>query len=425
MHHLVNDILNTPWMIDKQYALSMQNQIVRLIQGKTVSFNQTEPIAISYVGANSNSYSSEMNGSDEKTVAIVSIRGAITKADQYCGPKGTMSINKQIKALGKNPQVAAIVIDMDTPGGQASFLDTLSKTIKSTKKKKPVLTYYSGLCASAGYYIASSCTEIYAAEQTDVVGSIGTMVTFFDFSEQLKAKGIKLHEVYATQSTNKNKMFANAINGDYKLLKEQMLDPFAQNFIDTVKANRSIKNEEVFTGNTYMSTKAIEYNLIDGVKSFEEVIDRAFELSKSTKPNNNNHQVQTNPKNMKKGIQTVADLLGFDTLEAHEGQMSFSTENVEKIGEALATMKPVDEPKSKSSSNEKNPEIEALEKRIDGLNNSVEGINKGMGEIKTLLGVKPVTEPENTNASTTELDDENKKVESWNNPDDQFNAQLK
>lgn len=461
MHNLIDEILNKPWMIEHQYKMSMTPQVIRMVQGKTVSFNQPKDIqVVGYVKNNSYSFSTDLEEAADKVVAVVAIKGAITKSDQLCGPKGTESINKQIKSLGRNPNVAAIVLDMDTPGGQASFLSTLANTIKETTEKKPVLAYYSGLCASAGYFIASSCDEIYASESTDIVGSIGTVSSFLDYTKAFEKAGIVLHEIYATQSTNKNRLISEALKGNYKPYQEEILNPFAKSFINTVKSNRSITNEEVFTGSTYMSNKAIELNLIDGIKTFEKVIDRAFELSNTQ---SNNKSKQSNSNNMKKELITVATFLALNGLEVHdghvtlseenatkiatafgttklatflalnglevkEGHVKFTEENMIKIGAALSTIESQKTPKSENEPQsidlENDPKIIAIENSITKISNSVNSFKTELNEIKTLLGGKPSTTPSTTTASKSELDEDGNEVDPWNDPEDQFNKQL-
>lgn len=406
-------------MIDSSYANSMMPTVLRMVSGKTVSFNQPEVSNTRFLTSNGKGFDSEYSpNNNQSNIAVVDIKGAITKNDQECGPRGTVSINQELKRLANDSRVKAIVLDIDTPGGQASFLSTLSATIKEITETKPVLASYSGMCASAGYYIGSSCKEIYASENNDVVGSIGTMISFMDMSGALEKAGIQVHEIYADQSTNKNKDIKDALKGDYKKLKQELLNPFAQDFIDHVQANRSITDENVFTGEVYLSEKAIENGLIDGVMTFENVVSRALELaetegSTSSAPTQN---TKTNT-NMNKSIMAVAALLGYEALESKDGHISLSEKDFQVIGNALIA--------NAEDSADINFNV-AENEDFKGLNSKVEGLSSTMTEIKSMLeeqGLKTGAKATTTQATTTELEEGKTEKNPWDDSNAEHNKE--
>ena len=228
-NNLLNSILSSVWMIDKGYAQSAMPLVVELIKGKPVSFD-TQTNTNSLYSINSATYFDydDEDGAEEvkeEMIAILSVKGAITKNDQYCGPTGTVTLGKRIKALDADPNVKSIILDIDTPGGEASQLNTTATIIKECKT--PVIASYSGLCCSAGYYLASACDEIYAQENNDMVGSIGTMLTVADFGKMYDKAGIKIHDIYADQSTDKNQDYYEALKGNYDAYKAEGLNPLA------------------------------------------------------------------------------------------------------------------------------------------------------------------------------------------------------
>ena len=408
MINLARNIITTPWMIHSPSVEAMLPQIVSILNGNAV--NLPTQVKSEY-------YTTYNNSNTSKRVAVVEIKGVIMKADQDCGPRGTQSINSIIKDYANNDSVVAIVLDMDTPGGQASFLETLGNTLQGISK--PVLTYYSGLCASAGYHIASNSNEIYASEPTDVVGSIGTMISLVDSTEALKKKGYTLHEIYAEQSEHKNKIFADALEGNYSDIQKKLLNPIAESFINRVKSNREVKNEEVFKGGTYMSEEAQELGLIDGVKTFEEVIDRALELA--------DNQNANNPKiNMKNKFTTIESVLGFEdnSIQAVDGHVSLSVEDLETVNSSL---------KNSLDANE----VLAGEKTTLGKN--LEDANAKVSELENQLATEKAEKLElekqvqdlggqasagasNVDPSKNEFEDNS---EPWNDPEDQFNKQAR
>lgn len=346
---LIHRIVFSAWMMDQSYAASYLPAIGNLIQGKKVKFydNDVNHVTPKIYGQTPTGEAQEMpvhegdgytlSGIKTPSVFVIPIRGVITKNDQFCGPLGMESLIDLLNAADHNPNVKSIVLDFDSPGGEATIIDSVARKIEAIST--PIISYYNGICASAAYYIAAATDEIYASEATDIVGSIGTMITFADFSEAMKSQGIKLHEVYADQSVNKNKVFAEALKGNYKPLKEELLNPYAQAFIDSVKSGRpEIQDESVFTGKTFMSNQAIDLKMIDGIKSKSAVLKRAFELGQATTESTTSTQTQTEMSNSTK---TIAAILGYETLESKDGHVSLSDSDIAKLEAHLSDAAPI------------------------------------------------------------------------------------
>lgn len=220
-------------------------------------------------------------------VAIHSISGAIHK-NWY---DGTIDLMENIRRAENNECVSAHVLEIDSAGGEATNCETVANFIRN-EVKKPIVAVVNGMCCSAAYYIACGCNKIYATQSTDIFGSIGIMMTFKDWSEYYKEAGITEHEVYADQSSEKNSMFKQALEGKYEALKEQLLNPAANAFIEKVKSFRKITDDDsVFKGTTYMSEAAQAIGLIDGIKTYAQVIDL---LSKNIDKSNKRKMVNLN-----------------------------------------------------------------------------------------------------------------------------------
>lgn len=224
------------------------------------------------------------------SVMVLSMKDVVVKYDQACGPMGTETLAANIRKAGDDKNVVAIILDIDSGGGSAGATKNPYEAILEARKKKPVLAYVgNGMAASAAYYIASASEEIYASYITDTIGSIGTMVTLADWAGWYEQNGIKLHEIYATKSTEKNREYRDAIDGDYKGIVESWLDPFNENFHADVVAARGSKlnQKEVLTGKLFFAEEALKNGLIDGMMSMKEVISRAWELASEKRTNSN------------------------------------------------------------------------------------------------------------------------------------------
>jgi signal peptide peptidase SppA len=294
--NLANEILRGAFFIEPFHGMSIAMQVyAHLNEGKPLSlrneFAAEEKETKSFVftphtlDENGEAYDLKSSAafSKKNSLAIIPVREAITKYD-YCGSPGTMSLEGLInKALAAN-NVTAIILTMDTPGGSAVPSIKLTNFIKQAAAQKPIFAFVDEMAASAGMMIASACTEIIASSKFDMVGSIGTMMSWANFKKMYEMKGVEFHEVYATLSINKNKIFSDANKGNYDELIKKMLDPLNEEFIGMVKANRAERldntNKEVFTGEIFSAEKAMSFGLIDGITNFDSLITKARAFNK-------------------------------------------------------------------------------------------------------------------------------------------------
>ena len=217
-------------------------------------------------------------------VAIIPVSGPLMKAD-FCGDFGTANLANMHKLASQSASVHTIIKVIDSPGGTVDGTQDFANTVKNSPKN--TITLVDGLCASAAYWIGSAAKEMFAIVDTSIIGSIGTMCSWYDKSQYYEQMGIVLREYYATRSTDKNRAFNEANKGLPKMLIQETLNPLNNVFLQSVEAQRAGKidlaKEDVLTGKTYISNDATSNGLIDGVKTLEEVIGYANDKAKTSK----------------------------------------------------------------------------------------------------------------------------------------------
>ncbi len=153
----------------------------------------------------------------------------------------------------------------------------LADVIKAAAASKPVMAVINdGMAASAAMWIASAANEIYVTQATDQVGSIGVYTQIADWNQYYKdALKLNVQDIYAPQSTDKNKDYRDAISGDTSAV-EGDLSVLADQFINTVASNRSgkIKGDTWKTGKMFYAKDAKKIGLIDGIASFDQVVQK-------------------------------------------------------------------------------------------------------------------------------------------------------
>lgn len=299
MIQILRQLLNTKWLMEPTAAKQWSAVAIQFLNGDLTpeAFTQRKQEIMAGVPVKwdvRNSYygflRADENGnySPKGPVQIVMIDGPVMKYD-YCGAAGTMTMGQAIMAANQDDSIQSIVLYMDSPGGSVDGTEALANIVRSSQK--PVVAYVNSMMASAAYWIGSGAKMIVSDGSNKgfnaTIGSIGTMASWIDRKGMYEKQGAVVHEVYATESVDKNQDFHKMNQGDYTQLIQEVLDPLNETFLSAVKENRAGKlnldKENVLTGKTYNAKEAMKFGLIDKIGSFEMAIKESLTLAKKQK----------------------------------------------------------------------------------------------------------------------------------------------
>jgi protease-4 len=275
---ITSALARNKWAIELNTGLALFPRAHMLLTGQTNAFFGDEgkaPEPVAYVlGASGMHSFTPGEIAQSGTIGILKVCGGIVKdSDHECGVIGSMEMAENVKALAASG-VSAIIIDIDSPGGQVDGTATLADAIKAAPVPT-VAVVNDGMACSAGYWLASAADTIYATHQNCEVGSIGVYATLADFSDYYKEMGVKIEDVYAAQSTEKNNGYRDWKAGNAETFQKR-LTSVADSFIATVKDNRAgklnVNAADPFKGAVYNATEALAIGLIDGIKSFDAIV---------------------------------------------------------------------------------------------------------------------------------------------------------
>ena len=209
-------------------------------------------------------------------VAVIPIVGTITKYDS-CFTRGAVSYARAIQWAADDPEICAVVLDIDSGGGVVNAVSILKEAIGRTQALgKPIIAHVD-FCASLAYWAASQCDAIFCDNPLSEVGSIGGLCHFVDDTKKLKKDGYTVVTVYADESADKNLSYRQALEGEYALIKKELSHTVAQ-FHQDVKAGRpNIKADApgVFSGAMFHPDEAQALGLINGTMTLAECIENA------------------------------------------------------------------------------------------------------------------------------------------------------
>ncbi|MGQ1944435.1 S49 family peptidase [Ornithobacterium rhinotracheale] len=206
---------------------------------------------------------------------IMDVMGPITKySDWWLETIGTQFLGHVIRALDESPAVSHIILNIDSGGGMVSGTKEFCEKIRSCSK--PTIAFTNGYACSAAQQIFSAANLGVVSPYADLMGSIGTMISYQDFAALYEKMGAKIYEAYAPQSTEKNKEFREWEKGNEKFILED-LRKHTDNFINSMKEYRGDKLKDdglIFKGKTYRPEEAVEVGLADEMMTLEELINK-------------------------------------------------------------------------------------------------------------------------------------------------------
>lgn len=285
--HIADRILNRPLLIHPMKA----ELILHVLEGRLplegADLGSLSPDASRFAGAISASRTFKIDGG----VAIISVLGSLVNRGAwigaYSGATSYEGIAKQLGDAAADPNVKAILLDLDSPGGEATGMFTLAAKVAEVAKDKPVVAVVNDMAASAAYGIASQATEI-VVSPTSVVGSVGVVLTHLDRSGELQSKGIKPTLIYAGSHKVDGNPFgplSDAVKADLQAEVAKFYDQFVS-LVGAGRGDRLTEQDARATeARVFIGQEAIDKGLADRMASFDAVL--ASLQSKTARPSGN------------------------------------------------------------------------------------------------------------------------------------------
>lgn len=275
-----------PWAVKEDFLRVMSDIVMRHMKGEKLS---TEQIQDKIKDKTESAGYEVINGT-----AVIPVYGVISKRIsmlQNISSPGTSAeeIKAQMKTALADSAVEKILLDIDSPGGSVGGVPELSDYIFEARKQKSVIAYASGQMCSAAYWIGSAAEKVFATKSAEI-GSIGVYTVVHDYSVAEHNMGIKTDIIKAGKFKAVGHPSMPLTEEARDMIQTRIDERFDQ-FKEAVARNRGIKMEEVATfadGSTFLSKKAVDMGLIDGVANIEDFLDG----SAAPAGKNNSHPTQ-------------------------------------------------------------------------------------------------------------------------------------
>lgn len=213
-------------------------------------------------------------------IAIIYAQGPIFYSEGSEDIIGKKAMIEAFQEVLDNKNIKAVVLRIDSPGGDALTSEIIFNASRSLKGEKPLVVSMGNVAASGGYYIACLADRIFADPMT-ITGSIGVLAAFPNIRGMASKIGINAEQVTTHKNAMGYSVFEPLSNG-FKKSTKKSIEKIYHTFKSRVAEGRSLSMEmveDIAQGRVWSGKDAVEVGLIDALGGLTEAIAAAAELA--------------------------------------------------------------------------------------------------------------------------------------------------
>ncbi len=220
------------------------------------------------------------------TIAVLNIFSPISYGDEsdYFGIRRSGAIYwvDLLKSIEYNPNVKAVILRIDSPGGTVAATQEVYNEIRRLREKGKVVTVSVGDLAASGAYYISSAADYIVANPGSIVGSIGVISAGLDLSELFKKIGIGYNVIKSGKNKDMMSSYRKMTDEEREIMTQLIMDAYGQ-FFQAVSKGRKISSEKlapIADGRIFTGRQALKYKLVDELGDFEDTVRITAEKAK-------------------------------------------------------------------------------------------------------------------------------------------------
>jgi len=220
--------------------------------------------------------------SSAKRIAVIVAEGEIVSGRHAAGRIGSISTAEQLRRAARDDKVAAVVLRINSPGGEAFASETLRLELQQVRESgKKVVVSMGNVAASGGYWMAMAADEVWASPAT-ITGSIGVFGMLPTFAATLDKIGVHTDGFGTTKIAGKIRL-DRPLEPDMARLLQSSTERIYRQFISLVSKARGIndldKVNQVAQGRVWSGEQALERGLIDKIGTFQDAIKASARIA--------------------------------------------------------------------------------------------------------------------------------------------------
>jgi protease-4 len=217
-----------------------------------------------------------------KAIGVVTIQGDITQGRARPGPgilgsggAGAEDVIDALQTAEEDDDVKAVVLRVESPGGDSLASDLIWNAVGKLRKTKPVISSFGDVAASGGYYAAVG-TDLIVAEPTTLTGSIGVFALTFEVRDLMERFGVTTWE--ETRGKLAGAGWHRPMTEEEQAVMQRFVGITYETFLSRVKDGRKMPMEkvrELAQGRVWTGAQAKEVGLVDELGGIAEAIELA------------------------------------------------------------------------------------------------------------------------------------------------------
>lgn len=271
--HLCTWVIEHPWALTRDWCALIAGILANRIAGDAPD---EAGIALAMQAREGRTLPVASGGS----VAVIPIKGVIAPRmnlfSNISGGTTFEGLGQEVRAAAADPNIKAIVLDVDSPGGNVAGATIFHHEIMRAKERTPVIGQVQFLGASAAYWALSACSEIVAAPES-LVGSIGVYALHDDISKALAQRGIT-RSVLSAGKFKAEGVDGGPLTDDARAHVQGLIDGAYGRFVGDVARGRKIRPADVRNGfgegRVIDADQALALGMIDRIATLSDTLAR-------------------------------------------------------------------------------------------------------------------------------------------------------
>lgn len=228
--------------------------------------------------------------SSKGAIGVLPIRGPISqRANLFTmifGGATAEAISQQMRQMISDPNIKAIVMDIDSPGGSVAGMTELAAEIRDMRGSKPLVAVANSLMASAAYWLGSQADEV-VVSPSGLMGSIGVFSLHLDMSKAMEQEGVKPTFIqFGENKTAGNPLepLSDAARGEMQRIVDAAGHDFVRDVANGRKVTQATVMEDFGQGLMFTAKEAVRRGLADREATLSDVLaDLGMQASRSNR----------------------------------------------------------------------------------------------------------------------------------------------
>jgi len=275
------------WFIEPRKAAQLMAVVEMRMKAGPGAFDDSAPESVDPVRIEAAHPQGTQAGG--KMVRIISLHGTILPRagmmDALSGAVSMVGFQKVFREAADDPNTSAIILDIDSPGGQVDLVPETVALIRSRKRAdRPIIAVANTLAASAAYWLAIAADEL-VVTPSGSVGSIGVYMMHQDISERLVMEGIAPTFIYEGPRKVEGNPYEpldaearNALQAEVRMFYDMFTRDVAKGRgvpLSVVQADPESADRHFGGGRCYPAREAVRLGMADRVATLDDTITRA------------------------------------------------------------------------------------------------------------------------------------------------------